>query len=342
MINKIVFLGAGAVGTSCCAWLTQKHHSVYLLARGKAVEVLRARGAILYQGDTPEKRETVPVNVIADLSEVPDADVVIITAKLFNLEGAARQVREKLGQRPLVVGMQNGLENQGILPRYFPRVVYCVVGYNCWMDAPGEIGYQKRGPLILGTPDNSLRQEMQELANLFNPAIETVVTARFQDVAHCKLVINLSNSVTTLVGLNRQPISDMEIFQDIIANTLYEGVQVLRTAGFHEERMGGIPSWMTLWAAARLPHFLSRGTFRRNIKKMVRSSMTQDLLFQRGNTELEYLNGYLLALAEKHGAPVPYNQAVYHLCKEHFSKTDFTPLDVQDVWAEVQKCKAAQ
>ena len=272
---KIVFLGAGAVGASCAAWVAQKHVQTTLLARGTAAMAVQAHGVTLYRGETPGKKETMPLQVITDLVQAADADVVVLAVKLFQLEEAAQQVRESLGDR-LVVGMQNGLANQEILPRYFSRVVYCVVGYNCWMDEPGIVGYQKRGPLILGTPDNSLRADMDMLTQVMNPALETVVTDRFQDVAHCKLVINLSNSVTTLVGLNRRPISDLGLFQTIIANTLYEGLQVLRAAGFHEVRMGGIPSWFTLWMAASLPQFLSRGTFRRNIEKMVRSSMTQD------------------------------------------------------------------
>ena len=333
---KIVFLGAGAVGASSAAWVAQKHAQTTLLARGAAAKAIQAHGVTLYLGETPEKKETMPLHVITDLAQAADADVVVLAVKLFQLEDTAQQVRESLGDR-LVVGMQNGLANQEILPRYFSRVVYCVVGYNCWVDEPGVVGYQKRGPLILGTPDNSLQAEMDMLVQVMNPALETIVTDRFQDAAHCKLVINLSNSVTTLVGLNRQPISELGLFQTIIANALYEGLQVLRAAGFREVRMGGIPSWFTLWMAARLPQFLSRGTFRRNIKKMVRSSMTQDLLFQRGDTELEYLNGYLLSLAEKHNVRVPYNRAIYRLCKEGFQKKDFVPLDVKVVWEEVRR-----
>ncbi len=203
---KIVFLGAGAVGASSAAWVAQKHVQTTLLARGAAAEAVRAHGVTLYWGETPEKKETMPLHVITDLAQAADVDVVVLAVKLFQLEEAARQIRESLGDR-LVVGMQNGLANQEILPRYFSRVVYCVVGYNCWVDEPGVVGYQKRGPLILGTPDNSLQAEMDMLAQVMNPALETVVTDRFQDAAHCKLVINLSNSVTTLVGLNRQPIS---------------------------------------------------------------------------------------------------------------------------------------
>ena len=164
------------------------------------------------------------------------------------------------------------------------------------------------------------------------------MTDRFQDAAYSKLVINLANSITTLVGLSYRQISDLSLFQAILSTMMYEGVQVLKAAGFHEFHMGGIPSWTTLWAAARLPHFLTRRTFQQNIQKMVLSSMGQDVL-QRKNaqTELEYLNGFFLSLADRHGCRVPYNRVVYRLCKQYFNQPDFEPVDVKEVWREIRE-----
>jgi len=335
---KIVFFGTGAIGGSVGAWVAAHHARTYLLSRGKMAEAIRTHGLTTYALDSPGRKEHAKVNVITDLNEVPDADVVVVGVKLYDLENAAQTVQGILGDRALIVGMQNGVENQTILPRYFSRVIYCLAAYNAWIDEPGTIGYQTRGPLILGTPDNRLQAEMGALAEIFNPAVETAITRRLGDAAHCKLAINLSNSVTTLLGLNFREISNLDLLQKVLAGTIYEGVQVIRAAGYREERLGGIPSWTTLWAAARLPQFLTRGTFRRNLKKMVVSSMGQDVLQRKSaETELEYLNGYLLGLAERFHRDAPYNRTIYRLCKENFSRADFQPLDVEMVWEEVTR-----
>jgi ketopantoate reductase len=78
--------------------------------------------------------------------------------------------------------------------------------------------------------------------------------------------------------------------------------------------------------------------FKKNVKKMVISSMAQDII-QRGAdaSELDTINGYLLDLAKKHGAPAPYNQAIYDLCVREFGKDKFEPMDPADVWAYVSK-----
>jgi 2-dehydropantoate 2-reductase len=335
---KIVFYGAGAIGGSVAAWIAPHHTQTWLYSRADSRETLRTRGIITYPGNHLDQQEIVKIPVIDDLRQIPEVDIVIIGVKLYNLEEVAREISERIGDRAIVVGMQNGLENQKILPRYFSRVIYCIVAYNAWRDEPGVIGYQQKGPLILGTPDNSLQAELLSLAEIFNLGVKTIVTQRLQDAAHCKLVVNLSNSITTLVGLNYRPISDLGLFQRVLTNTLYEGVRVLRIAGYREIRLGGMPSWPIIWAVAHFPQRLTRRIFQNNLKKGVLSSMGQDVLQHRSTqTELEYLNGYFLTLADRYGCKVPYNRTIYRLCKQHFSQAGFEPLDIRLVWEEIQK-----
>ena len=66
--------------------------------------------------------------------------------------------------------------------------------------------------------------------------------------------------------------------------------------------------------------------------------MSQDII-QRGgtNSELDSLTGYILKLARQNKVNAPYNETIYELGKERFNKPGFTPMDVKEVWAEVQK-----
>ena len=336
--KKILIFGAGAIGSSVGGWLAPHYESLYFFDRPEITAALRTKGLTHYQGGTPADRETVPVKAIDDLAEAPDADVVIIAVKNYSLDAVSRLVRDKLGDRPLIIGMQNGVENQNILPAFFSKVVYCVVSYNAWLDEPGVVGYQKRGPLIIGTRHNELGAEMSALAASFSRGVETIVTPHLGDATHCKLVINLTNSLTTLVGHTYRPISDPALFQKLLTNLTWEGVEITKAAGYRECKLGGMPSWGKLWAGAHLPRLITKPMFERNVKKMVLSSMAQDIL-QRGGTEseIETINGYLLRLADRHGVDAPFNRAIYALSKEEFAKPDFEPLDVTAVWARVQE-----
>jgi 2-dehydropantoate 2-reductase len=333
--NVVVF-GAGAVGATVGGWLADRYPNVWLVDLPPLVEKLKASGLVLYLGGEKERATTVKVQATSDLFDAPKPDVLIVAVKTYSLDKVGALLKEKLGDPPLVLALQNGVDNQTILPKYFSRVVYGVVSYNAWIDEPGVIGYQKKGPLVLGTPDGSLAGEAKALASLLSRGVETIVTDRFLDAAYSKMVINLTNSLQALIGHPLKPITNRALFQNVLTHLTWEGVQIVRAAGRRECRLGGMPSWKLMWAAANLPPLLTRGAFEKNVKKMVISSMAQDVL-QRGgaDSELETLNGHFIRLADQYELAVPYNRAVYALSKERFGK-GLSPLDIKDVWSAVE------
>jgi len=335
---SIVMFGTGAIGGSVGAWIAEKYKDIYFLDQGAIADAMRANGITTYLGDKPDKKTNVRVNVISDLSEIPVPDVIVVGVKNYSLGAVSQIIKDKVGDAPLIIGMQNGIDNQAILPKYFSKVVYCVISYNAWLDAPGVVGYQKRGPLIIGTVMNELHDEMEIIAKVFNKGVETIITPHLQDAARSKMIINLTNSLTTLIGHRVREISDPALFQNILSNLTYEGVRIIKNAGYNECKLGGMPSWTLLSAASKLPQFITKGLFEKNVAKMVMSSMAQDVI-QRGssNSELESLNGYFIMLADKQGMKVPYNRAVYELCKREFAKPKFEPIDVKEVWAKVEE-----
>ena len=335
---KLVFLGAGVVGGSVGAWVAEHHDNVFFLDQGPVAKALKERGITTYPGESPASKTTVAVKVIDDLNDALDADVVVIGVKNYSLDAVARMVQSKMGDRPIIVAMQNGLDNQRMLPAYFSKVIYCVVSYNAWIDESGAIGYQKKGPLHFGTLHNELQTEMEDIAAIFNRGVETEITHAIGDAAHCKLVLNLTNSLTTLLGLKFRPIEDRALFQKLLTNLTWEGVRIVKAAGYRESRLGGMPSWGKIWMGANLPRLFTKGLFENNVKKMVVSSMAQDII-QRGgkDSELESINAYILQLAQKHGVRAPYNAAVYELAKREFAKPKFEPLDVGEVWDYVSR-----
>lgn len=332
---KIVIYGAGAIGGSAGAWIAKEYKNVYLIARGVHSEAIRNNGLVTIQINRPESRETIPVEVLGSISEAPDADVVVIAVKNFSLEAAAIDIKNTLGDRPLVVGMQNGLANQTILPKYFSKVVYCVIGYNAWIEEPGVIGYHNKGPLILGTPDNSMADEMRTLAEIFNPMVPTEVSGRFMDAAHTKLVMNLSNAYTTLIGFHFADIPDtkLPLVYKLFTRQLLEGVRVVKAAGYKQVKIPGMIGWGVLSMLSKLPGFITNKLFAAYSGSFYASSMAQDVIQRKsGNSELEYLSGYLLSLAQKYHVNAPVNRAVYDLCNEAFARPEFTPVDAAVIW----------
>ena len=119
---------------------------------------------------------------------------------------------------------------------------------------------------------------------------------------------------------------------------MYEGVKIIKAAGVNEFKVGNMPSWGKIKASATLPDFITSGIFKKNLDKMVLSSMAQDILQRKsGTSELDSLLGHFVELADKYKVNAPYNKAVYELCKVEFAKDNFKPLTEEQVWEAVKR-----
>lgn len=352
-VEKIVFFGVGAIGASTGAWIAEKCDETYFVAQGRTKEALRANGITHYFFDGIDKtmkEKTIstlkPVQILDNLEGITENDVLVLSVKNYSLVEAAEQIKHQCGDRPLIVSMANGRINQEILPRYFSKIIYCVVLHNAWRDIKCLekenkliVGSQKRGPLLIGTLDNALQDEMKVIKEIFDPGIETIITEEIQDAVHCKIALNIVNAVTTLVGYGIQPISDFTAFQTLVTNIIWESVQILKAAGYKEYQLPDMTSWTALEKMINLPISATQKQFEKNMSKMQISSMTQDIVQRNlGKSELESLNGYMVKLADKHKIKAPYNRTVYSLSKDSFKK-GFRPMDVSNVLSEVQKKK---
>lgn len=335
MKNVLIF-GAGAIGSTVAAWLSESDANVYFYNREKTSQKINQHGIETYCGDTPEVRHIAKVPSYSDLSQAPKPDLIILCVKNFSLHDVSQQLVDAFGADVPVVGLQNGIENQKVLPQYFNQVIYGVVCYNAWVDEVAVVGFQKKGPIALGHKGGVPPEIFSQVASLFSQGVDTEIPTNFNDAAHSKVVINLANSLTTLVALHENDLSDSREFQKLLTTMTYEGVKVMEAAGYKESKLGGMPGWLLLKAAGRLPLFLTRRPYLKNLKKMVISSMAQDVIVNGGRgSELETINGYVLSLADEFGVAVPVNRAIYSICKEEFAKQPFHPMSVADIWQRV-------
>jgi 2-dehydropantoate 2-reductase len=309
-----------------------------MMGHGETQSALRQNGITTYDFADPERtRRTVRVATIDRPGDIGDIDIVVLAVKNYSLEAVARQVQKELGDRPIVVSMANGIDNQRILPKFFSKVIYCVVGYNARRDAPVVVGYQRKGPLLIGTPDNKLGGELRLVQSILARGCPTEIVDRLQDAVHTKIVINLTNALDALVGRGSVPLSDLAAYQQLLSQTLWEGIHIIRAAGRREHRIAGILPFALLHLVAALPGWMTRPIFKRELRVMRMSSMTQDVVLRGAHdTELESITGYIMGLAAQHGVPVPYNRAIYRMGREKFHP-GFEPLRCEEVLAAVER-----
>ena len=338
---KILFIGPGAIGASLAAWVAEAYPAVFVMGHGASQAPLRQGGITTYAFDQPEEtRRTVRPAVVDRPGDVADVDIVVLAVKNYDLAAVARDVREALGDRAIIVSPANGIDNQRILPQFFSKVIYGVVGYNARRDEPVVVGYRHKGPLVIGAPDNSLQEELRLVQSILARGCPTEITDRLQDAVHSKIVINLTNALDALIGRGARPLSNLAVYQQLLTQTLWEGLQVMRAAGYREHRIADVPRFALLRFAATLPGFLTRPVFERRVSAMRMSSMTQDVMLRGAeHTELESITGYVVRLAAEHDVAVPYNRAIYRLGREKFHP-GFAPLSPEQVLAAVKEERA--
>lgn len=164
---RVAFFGTGAIGATVGSWIAPHHEETWFLDQGRVLDALKADGITVYQGDRKqETTEHVKVKVMESLDELKTMDVIVLGVKNYSLDAVAGLIKRYAKDDVVIVSMANGIDNQSILPKYFAKVIYCIVSYNAWMDRPVVVGYQKRGPLVLGTPDNGLLTELSAVAEI--------------------------------------------------------------------------------------------------------------------------------------------------------------------------------
>jgi 2-dehydropantoate 2-reductase len=255
---KILFIGPGAIGGSVAAWVAENYPATFVMGHGPTLAALRQNGLTTYRFDAPDAtRRTMRPTIVDRPGAVTDATIVVLTVKNYSLEAVARQVKDELGDRPIVVSIANGIDNQRILPKLFSKVIYGVASYNARRETPGVIGYQHKLPLLIGTLDNALGAELSLVQSVLGRGCPTEIATRMQDAIHTKIVVNLTNALDALVGRGAQPPSSAAIFQRLLTQTLWEGVRTIRAAGHREYRVPGMPSF-ALHLTATLPDWLVR------------------------------------------------------------------------------------
>ncbi len=105
---KVAILGAGAVGGYYGALLARSGHDVTFIARGAHLAALRERGLRVesVHGDF----EITPAQATDDPATVGPVELVLVTVKSYDLDGAAAAGRPLIGPGTLALPLLNGLD----------------------------------------------------------------------------------------------------------------------------------------------------------------------------------------------------------------------------------------
>jgi len=314
---RVVVLGAGSVGCYLGGLLVGRVREVVMIGRqGLADEVQTLGGLTL--SDYRGRREVVGADrfrFVTDASEMAGADVIVVAVKGTATEEAGELIARYGAPAMTVISMQNGVRNAQLLrERVGERPVLAgMVSFNILREEGARFHMATSGPLVY---DRSVGPAHLLVRAWSGAGLQVVEHDNMPGVQWSKLLFNLNNALAALSGLPlRDELSDRE-FRRLLADSMTEGLAVMAAEGIPPVRLGKM---MPRIARRLLP--LPNVLFKRLAGAMVkidpkaRSSMWDDL--SRGRpTEIDLLQGEVVALGERHGVPTPVNRAVAALVKE--------------------------
>lgn len=310
---RIAVLGAGSIGCHLGGLLAGVA-DVTLIGRPAAMDALREHGLTLSGGGRPTVR--VPAGRLR-LATSPDAaegaDVVLVTVKSAATTEAAAGLAGRLGPRTVVVSFQNGLHNPALIRAAAGDrpVVAGMVPYNVLQTGPGVFHQGSGGDLM--TDD-------QPAGAPFAAAVRAAgLTLRqrpdMREVQHGKLLMNLNNAVNALSGLPLREQLGRHAYRRCLALCQREALAAMRAEGVHPARLGALPTaLMPRLLALPDPVFRRLAAATLRVDAQARSSTWEDL--QRGRrTEVDSLQGEIVAMAARHGLAAPANARLVELVR---------------------------
>jgi 2-dehydropantoate 2-reductase len=310
---RIAVFGAGSIGCYLGGRLAP-HADVTLIGRPSVLDGLDAGLALSGGGHSPVRVPREALTLATGPEAAEGADCVLVTVKSAATAQAARELAGRLGPDAVVVSFQNGLHNARLLREGLPgaRVLAGMVPYNVAATSPGAFHQGTSGSLMLD--DDAAGAPL--VAALRAAGLSVEPRGDMREVQHAKLLMNLNNAVNALSGLPLREQLGARPYRRCLALCQEEALAAFAAEGVRPARLGPAPARFTPYVL-RLPDALFRRIAAASLRvdAHARSSMRDDL--ERGRaTEVEGLQGEVVALAGRHGLGAPVNARLAALVHE--------------------------
>jgi 2-dehydropantoate 2-reductase len=317
----IAVFGAGAIGCWVGGKLAAAGAEVTLIGRPRVMTELAGglRVTDLDGGDV-----TCTPRLATDPAAASTADLVLVTVKSAQTAEAGAALARVLPESAVVVSLQNGLRNAEVLRATLPgrRVLAAMVPFNVVHRAPGV--YHRASAGALRIDDDPAAAPL--LAACKQAGLPIEVRPDMRAVQWAKLVMNLNNAINALSGLPLAAELAQRGFRRCLAAAQREALELLALAHEDVAKLTPIPPrWMPRLLEVPDPVFRLLASRVVAIDPHARSSMWDDLEAGRP-TEIDQLQGEVVALAERHGRNPPVNRALVRLIREAEAggKRDYT------------------
>lgn len=297
---RVLIVGAGAIGSVVGGFLARAGADVTLLGRKPHLDVIREKGLRITGIWGEFLVDGLATATTVDALVPQTFDVIVVAVKSYDTAAVAPLLVPFAGPDTLVLAYQNGLGNAEALAAVlgWPRVVGVRAIYGARIPVPGEVNVTVIAqPTALGTyhPDTS-RARVAGLADTMQGAgLPTVFDAAIASTLWAKVAYNCAlNPMSALLDVPYGALAESEYTRSIMEEVVAELYAVGQAQGIALQPATPA-AYMTLFYETMLPptaaHF---------------ASMREDLI-QRRRTEIDALNGAIVAFGAAAGLATPAN-----------------------------------
>jgi 2-dehydropantoate 2-reductase len=328
MSKKLLFVGAGAIGSYLGAFLTRAGHDVTIVDPwAEQVDTINKSGIKVTGPHDPFEARPKAVH-LNDAARLPrDFDIAFVAMKVYDTAWATQLAVRHLSPDGYVVASENCWPDPIVASvagaERSVGLIMSKIGVACWSPGQVERGMERGGNkghdvFRAGEHDGRMTKRVEELAEIMKVVDGAFATDNLWGERWCKLSANaMGNPVQAMSGLGSLEIASSEVGRAITIHLGAECARVGKALGFNIPKYNGASA--DEWASSdqreqwnKLDAMLTpTATSGRNW----RASMAQDVHKGRP-TEIDYMNGHVLAQGRAKGIPTPVTAATIDMVHE--------------------------
>ncbi len=320
--GSIWVVGAGAVGSVTAARLRSDPPCRLIDTWAEHVAAIRRDGLQIDYADA-SVRISFPTYHFDEIEQIQGKpDVVLLAVKSNATVAAVNRLLPFMTDETVVVSLQNGVNEEAISDLVgAERTIGAAVAYGGELVAPGRIRTPSafngvRARLVIGELDGVITPRLQWLAERLRTSVPVEITDNIWGWLWSKLIVNVQvNALCALTGLTTDEIAADQSLRRISLSMASEAIAVASELGL---TLDPALVWGDRETPLRTPDAESRRAVEQSFinrwKSPTKPSMLQDV--EKGRpTEIDALNGYVVAKARRTNVPAPANEAVVRLIK---------------------------
>jgi 2-dehydropantoate 2-reductase len=342
---RIGVMGAGAIGCYVGGCLLARGADVVFVGRERVKKELESSGLVLSDLDGGSGLVVTKERVVfaTEASALAGCDVVLCCVKSAQTAFVGEELAKVLKKSTIVASLQNGVRNAEVLRNALPENVVLggIVGFNVVSKDGCTFRRATSGPLVLEAPAEHDPRVDALVERFVAAGLDPEVVADLRPLQWSKLVMNLNNAVGALSDRSTADLVSIAGYRRILRALMSEALHVLRASKIPTGRLGPLPTSLLPFVLA-LPSPLLRVVASAQVKidPSARSSMWEDLTRNRP-TEVDFLNGEIVRLANECGTPAPLNARIIELVHEAEAAQRGSPaLSAESFWSALHAVRA--